>query len=114
MKKIIILAVAFVAFATATANAQVVKEGKQYVATKSVKTSKPAEKTGFTYKDSKGNVYDIYISSTGSCYVNRVSSKTGKEYKSYLGAEISADICKQLGRKYTPKTTAVKDTTKTK
>ena len=100
MKKFFIIVLAFVAFATTTANAQVVREGKQYVEQKVSKESKPAEKSGFTYKDSKGIVYDIYISSTGSCYILKTSKKTNKEYKSYLGEEISKDICAQLNREY--------------
>lgn len=40
------------------------------------------------------------MSSTGSCFVMRVSSKTGKEYKSYLGPEISQQICKELNVEY--------------
>jgi hypothetical protein len=59
-----------------------------------------AVKTKFTWKDSKGREYPVYISSSGSCFVIRVSSKTGKEYKSYLGPEISEQICKELGIEY--------------
>ena len=63
-----------------------------------------ATKTTFTWKDKKGNDYPIYISATGSCFVIRTSAKTGKEYKHYLGKEISEDICKKLGREYKGKT----------
>ena len=37
---------------------------------------------------------------TGSCYIKKVSKKTGNKYKQYLGEEISRDICKQLNVKY--------------
>lgn len=57
-------------------------------------------KTKFTWKDSKGKEYPIYISKSGSCYVIKVSAKTGKEYKNYLGAEISQQICKELNINY--------------
>lgn len=78
------------------------REGKTYSSSSSKKQT--AEKaTGFTWEDSKGNAYDIYMGPSGSCYVKRISAKTGKEYKQYLGAEISQDICNQLGVKYTPK-----------
>lgn len=99
-----ILVAAFVAFASTTTYAQVVKQGNVYVEQPKAKGDSKEEKTGFTYKDSKGVEYDIYIGKTGSCYIKKISKKTGNEYKQYLGAEISADICKQLGREYTPKT----------
>ena len=74
------------------------REGNTFVSTKSVK-AEPV-KTKFTWKDSKGNEYPVYISSKGSCFVIRISSKTGKEYKSYLGPKISQQICKELGVEY--------------
>lgn len=58
--------------------------------------------TPYHYEDSKGVQHPIIMSSTGSCYVWRVSSKTGKRYKQYLGPEISQDICKKLGKEYNP------------
>ena len=60
-------------------------------------------KTKYVWTDSKGNTYPIYMGKTGSCFVIRKSAKTGKEYKSYLGSEVSAEICKELGVKYEPK-----------
>lgn len=88
-------------------NAQnITREGKQFVQTQKAKTSTEKE-TGFTYKDSKGNVYPIYMGSTGSCYIKKVSQKSGKEYKQYLGAEVSAQICKELGVEYKPKNNQV-------
>lgn len=82
-----------------TSNAQNYnREGNTFVSTKSIK-ARPV-KTKFTWKDSKGNEYPVYISSKGSCFVIRVSSKTGKEYKNYLGPEISEQICKELNIEY--------------
>ena len=72
------------------------RQGKTFVATQ--KSSESTDvKSGYTYKDSRGKTYDIYISKSGACYIKRTSSKTGKEYKSYLSKEISAEICKELG-----------------
>lgn len=89
-----------------TADAQTYKqEGNTFSSIKTTKTL-TSDKTPYTWKDSKGKEYPIYISSTGSCYVIKTSSKTGKEYRQYLGPEISEEICKQLGRKYTAKTKA--------
>lgn len=58
-----------------------------------------ATETKFTFKDKSGNIYPIYISKNGRCYIIK-TSKEGKEYKYYLGEEISKDICKELGIKY--------------
>ena len=78
------------------------KEGTTYSSTKKSKSSSEKE-TGFTWEDSKGNTYPIYMGPSGACYIKRISNKTGNEYKQYLGEEVSADICAQLGVKYTPK-----------
>lgn len=87
-----------------TADAQTYKqEGNIFSSVKITKTV-TSDKTPYTWKDSKGKEYPIYISSTGSCFIIKTSSKTGKEYRQYLGPEISEEICKQLGRKYTAKT----------
>lgn len=98
-----ILVAALVLGMGVTVQAQDVKrEGKVYVEQKKSSEAKAEEKTGFTYKDSKGVSYDIYIGKTGSCYINKVS-KNGNKYRKYLGEEISKEICQSLGRKYTPK-----------
>ena len=87
---------------TADAQTTYKQEGNTFSSVKTTKTVTP-NKTPYTWKDSKGKEYPIYVSSTGSCYVIKVSSKTGKEYRQYLGPEISEEICKQLGRKYKAK-----------
>lgn len=105
MKKFIIILLAMALGVTANAQTPEVtfkKEGNTYSSAKTRSASVERE-TGFTWKDSKGVEYSIYMGSTGSCYIKKISSKTGKEYKQYLGKEISADICKQLGVEYTPR-----------
>lgn len=79
-------------------HAEIIKEGKTY--SQVVKSKTPDKDSGFTYKDSKGNIYPIFISKSGSCYILRVSKKSGKKYKQYLGKEISQEICKELGVEY--------------
>jgi len=75
-----------------------VRNGNEYSAAR--KSSESTDvKTTFVWKDSKGNVYDIYITKNNACYVNRVSSKTGKPYRQYLSKEIAADIAKSMNRK---------------
>lgn len=81
-----------------TVNAEIIKEGKTY--SQVVKSKTPDKDSGFTYKDNKGNIYPIMIGKSGSCYILRVSKKSGKEYKQYLGKEISQEICKELGVEY--------------
>ena len=77
-------------------------DGKTYKTVKKTASSSERE-TGFTWEDSKGNTYPIYMGKTGSCYSKKISKKTGNEYRQYLDEEISRDICKQLGVEYTGK-----------
>lgn len=86
------------------ANAQTyTRSGNTFASAKTVKAKAEPVKTKFTWKDSKGKEYPVYISSKGSCFVIKVSAKTGKEYKNYLGPEISQQICKELNVKYNGK-----------
>ena len=55
-------------------------------------------KTGFTWKDSKGYEYPVYIAHTGSCFVIK-TSKSGEEYRAYLGEEASEQINKELSNR---------------
>lgn len=57
-------------------------------------------KTKFTWQDSKGVLYPIYLSPSGATYVLKTSKKSGREYKYYLGEEISKAVCKELGIEY--------------
>ena len=86
------------------ANAQTyTRNGNTFTSTKSVKAKAEPVKTKFTWKDSKGKEYPVFISAKGSCFVIKISVKTGKEYKNYLGPEISSQICKELNVKYNGK-----------
>lgn len=83
------------------ANAQTyTRSGNTFISSKGERVKAEPVKTKFTWKDSKGNEYPVYISSNGSCFVIKVSAKTGKEYRNYLGPEISQQICKELGIEY--------------
>ena len=71
MKKLFILFVMMFAF-TNIINAQSFeREGNTFVAksNKGSKAKSEPTKTKFTWKDSKGNEYPVYMSSTGSCFV---------------------------------------------
>ena len=86
------------------ANAQTyTRNGNTFASAKSIKAKAEPVKTKFTWKDSKGKEYPVFISAKGSCFVIKVSTKTGKEYKNYLGPEISQQICKELNIKYNGK-----------
>ena len=55
------------------------------------------EKTGFTWKDSKGDEFPVYMAHTGSCFIIR-TSKSGDDYRAYLGEEVSEQIRKELSK----------------
>lgn len=106
MKKFIFAVVMLLAFGIQNVNSQnVVKNGNTFKSIKSSsRTSRDTIATKFNWEDSKSNKYPIIVNKgSGSCYVWRKSAKTGKMYKSYLGAEISQAVCKELGIKYSSK-----------
>lgn len=99
MKKLIIMAAIFFAAFTPV-SAQTTWRGNTIVATSASKGTSKATKTPFNYQAKDGKTYSIYISAKGSCFIVRTSSKTGKEYKQYLGKEVSQEICRKLKRQY--------------
>lgn len=94
---IAILGIAFAGYAQ-TKYEQSGKTFKQVQTEKAIKKGAEPLATGFTWEDAKGNKYPIWISNggKGSAYIIKVSKKSNKEYKSYLGKEITAEIKKQL------------------
>ena len=106
MKKIILAVAMLLAFGVQNTNAQsVVRNGNTFkLVSSSSRTSRDTIATKFMWEDSKGNKYPIVVNKgSGACYVWRKSTKTGKMYKSYLGAEVSQAVCKELGITYVPK-----------
>lgn len=106
MKKLFVIA-AILVTALSGLNAQdnnksnnVTREGKTFVIQSAKKSNGESTKTEYCYTDTDKNTYPIYLSVKGRAYIVRVSKKTGKEYKKYLGEEISRQICKELGREY--------------
>lgn len=105
MKKFFIAAVMLLALGVNNSSIyaqSVVKEGKTFTVVSSSNKSDPT-KTEYTWKDSKGVEYPIYIGKSGACFVIKVSKKTGKEYRQYLPKEVSAQIASELGIEYKPK-----------
>lgn len=107
MKKFILAVVVLLAFGIQNANAQsAVRNGNTFklISSSSSRTSRDTLATKFEWEDSKGNKYSIIVNKgSGACYVWRKSAKTGKMYKSYLGAEVSQAVCKELGITYVSK-----------
>ena len=76
------------------------REGNTFtqVAKSGGKVSGGETKTAYTYVDSKGTSYSVYLSSTGKAFIKKVSKKTGKEYKCYLpevGKQINPEAYKE-------------------
>lgn len=99
MKKLLLLLLVSLITITTNAQSNVEFQGNTIV-TKSTRAKGEAKKTTFVWQDRKGKEYPVYMSSTGSCFVIRISSNTGKEYRSYLGPEVSQQICKKLNIEY--------------
>lgn len=72
---------------------QVQQKGNNFSQVTTKERSKET-KTQYTYTDSKGVTYPIYLSSTGKAFIKKKSKKTGKEYKQYLP---------EVGKKINPK-----------
>ena len=79
-------------------NAQsVTKQGNNFTQVTNKKSTGKETKTQYTFTDSKGVVYPVYLSSTGKAYIKKVSKKTGKEYKQYvpeIGKQINPEAYK--------------------
>jgi len=113
MKKLILLAVVMLV-ASFTAGAQTTKvsdnnvkrDGKTFVQTTTRGATESKDiATDYTWRDSKGNEYPIFLhqrtrgekAGTWTAYVWRKSAKTGKDYKAYLkdGDSIAETIRKE-------------------
>ena len=96
MKKIILAAIMLFSLLLGVQAQSVVKSGNTFtqVSNKGGKSGGKETKTQYTFKDSKGNVYPVYLSASGKAFIKKVSKKTGKEYKQYL-----PEIGKQINPK---------------
>jgi hypothetical protein len=108
MKKVIIT-IAILIASMSLANAQdrtpnFTQDGKTFVqgARKGSSRASKDQPTAYTWRDSKGNEYPIFLhtyergekAGRTTCYVVKTSAKTGKEYKYYLpdGEAIASKI----------------------
>ena len=59
--------------------------------------------TDFKVKESDGKEYVVYCSkSTGACFIKKIS-RNGKEYKKYLGEDVSRQVCSAINVEYKPR-----------
>lgn len=96
MKKLFIAAIMLLSWNVGVQAQSVVKSGNTFtqVSNKGGKSGGKETKTQYTFKDSKGNVYPVYLSASGKAFIKRVSKKTDKEYKQYM-----PEIGKQINPK---------------
>ena len=73
------------------------REGNNFTQVKTLKQSSDVQ-TVYTYQI-KDNVYPIWITKNGRCYIVR-TSKNGNQYKQYLSKDICLQICQELGVEY--------------
>lgn len=86
-------------FSVNVINAQSVqREGDTFSSVKADKEKTPDTQTKYTWKDSKGKSYPVYVSKNGSFYIMKIA-KSGKEYKSYLPKDVQEIMRKELGIK---------------
>lgn len=100
MKVLIIIIMALMLVNTNIIAQSFTRNGNTFTQVSSKSDKKEATLTKFTWKDSKGIEYPIFITSSGRCFVNKVSKNTNKEYKYYLKEDLSREICKVLNITY--------------
>ena len=96
MKSIIITAIMLFSLSLGVQAQSIQRQGNTFtqVSNKGGKSGGKETKTQYTFKDSKGNVYPVYLSASGKAFIKRISQKTGKEYKQYV-----PEIGKQINPK---------------
>ena len=102
MKKILItIALMLASTAAWCQQSSYTVEGSTYKSVKSATTKSSVKDTVTPYTfEVSGTKYPIVMGKTGSCYIVRTSKKSGKEYRQYLGEEVSRDICRKMQREY--------------
>lgn len=83
----------FLLIFSCSVNAKIIRDGNNF---KVEQTTNNDKLTRFTYTDSKGNTYPVYVSSTGKFFVWKTSKKTGKEYKYYLPKEVQEQMTYEM------------------
>ena len=84
MKRMIICISMMLAFGLVSNAQSVTRQGNSFTQVSNKKSAGKEIKTQYTYTDSKGVVYPVWLSSTGKAFIKKVSKKTGKEYRQYV------------------------------
>ena len=93
-----------IAGAAQNSDAKVQRNGNVFSSTKQTKAKVEPMATTFQWEDAKGVQYPIWVNpNSGRCFVIKTSKKTGNEYKQYLDAEVSKQVCKEMGIQYVEK-----------
>lgn len=79
------------------------RNGNTFIQVNTKSDKKSVTQTKFTWKDSKGKIYPIFITDSGRCFVIKVSAKTNKEYRYYLKEDVAREVCKELNITYKEK-----------
>ena len=98
MKKLFIAAIMLFSLNMGIQAQSVQRQGNTFTQVSNKKSAGKETKTQYTYKDSKGVEYPVYLSSTGKAYIKKISKKTGKEYKQYIpevGKQINPEAYKE-------------------
>ena len=98
MKKLFIAAIMLFSLNMGIQAQSVQRQGNTFTQVSNKKSAGKETKTQYTYKDSKGVEYPVYLSSTGKAFIKKVSKKTGKEYKQYVpevGKQINPEAYKE-------------------
>ena len=97
MKKLFIAAIMLFSLSMGIQAQSVQKQGNNFTQVSNKKSSGKETKTQYTYTDSKGVKYPVYLSSAGKAFIKKVSKKTSKEYRQYLpeiGKQINPEAYK--------------------
>lgn len=99
---VVILSLLLFLYTCSTGDAQTVtRNGDTFSSQTSTKNEAGQSiETKYSYQDTDGKTYTIWLSKNGHAYILKTSKKTGNEYKKYLGEEISRTICTELGVEY--------------
>ena len=100
MKNILLILMMLTLSVTTSAQSYT-REGNTFISSTGERTkANNVIETTFKVKESDGKEYVVYCSkNSGACFIKKVS-RNGKEYKKYLGEEISRQICNELGVEY--------------
>lgn len=95
MKKVIIFIGVFIIIYYAWVNGCQYNKNRYTQRNEMVTKTDSCVKTKFTWEDSHGNLFPVYMTNRGSCFVIR-TSKSGESYRAFLGNEVSAQISTEL------------------